>query len=90
LGRGQAARCSDIDVTLWVRDEVIETPGLLEHAMGLFDELHFVFSLGRNGNGYVGPDWQSVDVELMSTTDFVETGSYYHRATIIKDTDGFL
>jgi hypothetical protein len=58
--------------------------------MGLLGELHFVFSLGRNGNGYAGPDWQSIDVELMGKNDFAETGPYYHRATVVKDTDGFL
>jgi hypothetical protein len=90
LGRGEADRCSDIDVTLWVRDEVLDTPRLLEHYMGLLGELHFVFSLGRYGNGYAGPDWQSIDVELMGKTDFGGGGSYYHRATVVKDTDGFL
>jgi hypothetical protein len=58
--------------------------------MGLLGELHFVFSLGLNGKGYAGPDWQSVDMELKGKNDFTETGSYYYRARVIKDTDGFL
>lgn len=90
LGRGGADRCSDIDVTLWVRDEVLETPHLLEHYMGFLGELHFVFSLGRNGNGYAGPDWQSVDVEIMGTNDFDGAGSYYYGTRVVKDANGFL
>ena len=70
LGRGRADRCSDIDVTLWVRDEVLQTPKLLEHYMSWLGELHFVFSFGLWGNGYAGPDWQSIDVALMGKADF--------------------
>jgi hypothetical protein len=86
LGRGEADRCSDIDIKLWVRDDVRDTPGLLEHYMSWMGTLHFVFSFGLFGNGYVGPDWQSVDVGIEGEEIF-EPDSYYHGATIVKDTD---
>jgi hypothetical protein len=89
FGRGEPDRWSDIDVKIWLREDVLARPQLLEHYMSYFGELQFVFSLGMFGNGYVGPDWQSVDVGLMAKSDF-EAGSYYHRAVIVKDTDDFL
>jgi hypothetical protein len=89
LGRGEADRCSDIDIKIWVRDEVLGTPRLLEQYMSWLGELHFVMSFGLFGNGYAGPDWQSIDVGIMGKTDF-EAGPYYHRATVVKDTGGWL
>jgi hypothetical protein len=89
IGRGEADRCSDIDVKIWVRDEILTTPQILEHYMRYFGELHFGFSLGLFGNGYAGPDWQAVDVGIMGKGDFAPD-PYYHRSVIVKDTDGFL
>ncbi len=89
LGRGEADRCSDIDLKIWLRDEVLETPKLLEHYMSWLGELRFVMSFRLWGNGYAGPDWQSIDVGIMGKADF-EVSPYYHRATVIKDTDGWL
>lgn len=89
LGRGEADRCSDIDLKIWVRDELRDTPGLLEHYMGFFGELHFVMSFGLWGNGYAGPDWQSIDVGIQAKSDF-EASPYYQRSIIVKDTDGWL
>ncbi len=89
LGRGKADRCSDIDITLWVRDEVLQTPKLLEHYMSWLGELHFVFSFGLWGNGYAGPDWQSIDVALMGKEHF-KPEPYFHGTTVVKDTDGYL
>jgi hypothetical protein len=89
LGRGEADCCSDIDLKLWVRDAVLHTPKLLEHYMSWLGELHFVMSFGLWGNGYAGPDWQSIDVGIGGKSDF-EPAPYYHRATVVKDTDGWL
>jgi len=89
LGRGEADRCSDIDIKIWVRDEVLGTPQLLEHYMSWLGELHFVMSFGLWGNGYAGPDWQSIDVGIMGKADF-GSSPYYHRATVVKDTGGWL
>ena len=89
LGRGDADRYSDIDIKLVVRDELLERPGLLEHYMRWLGELHFVMSFGLWGNGYAGPDWQSIDVGIIGERH-LEPGSYYHGATIVKDTDGRL
>jgi hypothetical protein len=89
LGRGEADRCSDIDLKIWLRDEVLETPKLLEHYMSWLGELQFVMSFRLWGNGYAGPDWQSIDVGIMGKADF-EASPYYHRATVIKDTDGWM
>lgn len=89
LGRGDADQYSDIDIKLVVKDETLERPGLLEHYMSWLGELHFVMSFGLWGNGYAGPDWQSIDVGIIGERH-VEPGSYYHGATIIKDTDGRL
>jgi len=88
LGRGEADRCSDIDIKLWVRDEVLERPGLLEHYMSWLGELHFVMSFGLFGNGYAGPDWQSIDVGIVGSD--IAPEPYYHGATIVKDTGGRL
>jgi hypothetical protein len=89
LGRGEADRCSDIDLKIWVRDELRDIPRLLERYMGFLGEVHFVMSFGLWGYGYAGSDWQSIDVGIMAKGDF-EASPYYHRARVIKDTDGWL
>jgi hypothetical protein len=91
LGRGAADRCSDIDVALWLTDEALQRPGALAHYMGYLGELHFVFAEGAeglSGNGYAGPDWQSIDVALLRK-DF-EPDPYWSQARVMKDTDGYL
>ena len=63
-GRGDGDRYSDLDIKLWVSDDVIDRPGLLEHYMGWFGELHFVMSFGLFGSALFGPDWHSLDLAV--------------------------
>jgi predicted nucleotidyltransferase len=39
FGRGTGDRCSDIDLTLWLRDEALSKPGLFEHYLSWLGEV---------------------------------------------------
>lgn len=42
FGRGTGDRCSDIDLTLWLRDEALSKPGLFEHYLSWLGEVQFM------------------------------------------------
>jgi hypothetical protein len=93
LGRGEADRCSDLDIALWVRDEVLAKPRRIEHYLGWLGEIQFVswsqHEFGLSSNCYVGPDWQRVELDISRKGD-PTPHPYFHRATVVKDTDGWL
>src|SRR5262245_31243344 len=93
LGRGEADRCSDLDISLWLRDEALTKPERIEHYVGWLGELQFV-SWSRHENGlssncYIGPNWQRVELDIEGTCENTPH-PYFHRATVVKDTDGRL
>src|SRR6476620_9896677 len=42
LGRAEADRYSDLDISLWVRDEALAKPGRSEHYLGWLGAIQFV------------------------------------------------
>src|SRR5262245_63485357 len=42
LGRGEADRYSDLDISLWLRDEALAKPHRTEHYVGWLGEIQFV------------------------------------------------
>jgi hypothetical protein len=92
-GRGEADRYSDLDISLWLRDEALAKGGPIEHYLGWLGEIQFLswsqHESGLASNCYVGPDWQRVELEILGTREDTPH-PYFHRATVVKDTDGRL
>src|SRR5713226_8824169 len=64
LGRGTFDRFSDLDIDLWVPDEWLDDgPDRHRELMGWLGEVHYLYMRG-GATGFVGPDWQRVDLEL--------------------------
>jgi Ser/Thr protein kinase RdoA (MazF antagonist) len=93
LGRGDGDRCSDLDISLWLRDEALAKPGRIEHYVSWLGEPQFVclspIDTGMASNCFVGPNWQRVELDVQRRHD-VTPHPYFHGATIVKDTDGQL
>src|SRR5215212_5482401 len=93
LGRGDGDRYSDLDISLWLRDEALAKPNRIEHYLGWLGEIQLVslspHDSGVASNCYVGPDWQRVELDIEGTRD-PTPHPYFHHATIVKDTDGRL
>jgi len=92
-GRGQADRCSDLDIMLWLRDEALAKGGRIEHYLGWLGEVRFVswfhHEMGPSSSGYVGPDWQAVELDIVDSRH-PTPHPFFHRVTVVKDTDGRL
>jgi hypothetical protein len=93
LGRGGRDRWSDLDLTLWVRDEVHLTPELLAHYTGWLGETQLTtwsrHERGISNNCFVGPDWQRVELDIRHLHD-TSPHPYWHRTRVVKDTEGLL
>lgn len=93
LGRGEADRYSDLDISLWLRDEAFARPRRLEHYLSWLGEIQFVsiaqHDAGFSCNAFVGPDWQRAELDISRRTDG-PPHPYFHRATVVKDTDNWL
>jgi len=93
LGRGAADRCSDLDITLWLRDEALAKPGCIEHYLGWLGAIHFVSwsqdEFGLSSNCYVGPDWQRVELDIIGS-NHPTPNPYFHGVAVLKDTNGRL
>jgi hypothetical protein len=93
LRHGGGDRCSDLDITLWLRDEALTRPGRLEHYVSWLGESHFISSSqdehGLSSNCFVGPDWQRAELYLMDS-HLPEPHPYWHKARVVKDSDGRL
>jgi hypothetical protein len=93
LGRGVGDRCSDIDLMLWLRDEALSKPGLLEHYLGLLGEVQLMCSSkheqAEDSHAFVGQDWQWVELGI-GGLPLPTPHPYWHGARVVKDTDGQL
>ncbi len=89
-GRGEADRLSDLDITIWLRDEALAHPGRIEHYLGWLGKIYFISSsqneFGPSCNSYVGPDWQRIELGILGSYH-PTPNPYFHRVTVIKDTD---
>ena len=93
LGRGEADRYSDLDISLWLRDEALARPRRIEHYLSWLGEIQFVsvsqHDSGFSCNAYVGLDWQRAELDISRRTE-ATPHPYFHRATVVKDTDNWL
>jgi hypothetical protein len=93
LKHGGTDRCSDLDITLWLRDEALARPGLLEHYVSWLGEIHLLHwskhEHGLSSNCFVGPDWQQAELDIMDS-HHPEPHPYWHQARVVKGTDGRL
>lgn len=90
LGRGEADRYSDLDISLWLRDEALTRPDNIEHYLSWLGQIQFV-SISQQGserscNAFVGADWQRVELDISRRNESTPH-PYFHRATVVKDTD---
>ena len=89
-GRGQADRCSDLDIMLWLRDEALAKGGRIEHYLGWLGEIQFVRwshdELGASSNSYVGSNWQRVELDIVGSRH-PTPHPFFDRVTVVKDTD---
>jgi hypothetical protein len=93
LGRREMDRYSDLDISLWLRDEALAKPGRIEHYLAWLGQIQFVswsqHDSGLSSNCCVGPDWQRVELDISNKVN-PTPHPYFHRATIVKDSDGQL
>lgn len=88
LGRGAATRHSDLDIGVVVPDHMVEPfEEKLVPLLRLFGEIHWL--LVPAGQGFVGPNWNQVDIEFLRRSGLVPSHRYA-GATVLKDPDGFL
>jgi hypothetical protein len=93
LGRGDTDRCSDLDITIWLRDEALAKPERIAHYLGWLGEIHFVswsqHESGMESNSFVGPDWQAAELAILDS-HHPTPDPYWHGNRIVKDTNGRL
>lgn len=93
LGRGGGDRCSDLDITIWLRDEALTQPQRLEHYLRWLGDIHLLsWSQHEHGvasNAFVGSEWQQAELSLMGS-HHPTPHPYWHTGRVIKDTDGRL
>jgi len=90
LGRGAAGRFSDLDIFVWLPDDLaIPARDKLLQLLGLFGENHWLETGDRHVTGFVGPGWIQVDIEFERRTNLAPSARYA-GATVVKDTDGVL
>jgi len=88
LGRGAATRHSDLDILVVVPDSMTEPyQQKLVPLLQLFGEIHWLEI--PKGTGYVGPNWNQVDIEFEQRSK-LQPSYRYAGATVIKDQDGFM
>jgi predicted nucleotidyltransferase len=88
LGRGAATRHSDLDIFVVVPDSMTEPyQQKLVPLLQLFGEIHWLEI--PKGTGYVGPNWNQVDIEFEQRSK-LQPSYRYAGATVIKDQDGFM
>jgi len=90
LGRGAATRFSDLDILLWVADDLpIPARDKLLQLLPLFGETHWLETGESDVTGFVGSEWTQVDIELERRESLVPSPRYA-GARVMKDTDGVL
>jgi hypothetical protein len=91
LGRGAATRHSDLDIFVVVPDSITAPyEEKLVPLLQLFGKIHWLEV--PKGTGYVGPNWNQVDIEFARLSDLDhERSPRLAGGIVIKDTDdGFM
>jgi hypothetical protein len=84
LGRGAAGRFSDLDIFVWVADDVVlPAHDKVRQWLELFGTVHWQEIEGTTG--YVGPEWTQVDIEYDHLAN-LQPSYRYAGAKVIKDT----
>jgi hypothetical protein len=90
LGRGAAGRFSDLDIFVWLPDDLaIPARDKLIQLLGLFGENHWLETGDRHVTGFIGLGWVQVDIEFERRANLVPKARYA-SATVVKDTDDVL
>lgn len=93
LGRGTADRYSDLDIACWVTAQAYASAGtVIPRLLGSLGTVHYVYDRQEDASfmtGFVGPDWQRVDLEVHRQGDTVQVPAYT-TARVVKDVDGTL
>jgi hypothetical protein len=90
LGRGTATRFSDLDILVWVTDDLARgAPDKLLQLLLLFGETHWLESGENHVTGFVGTEWTQVDIELVRSENLLPSARYV-GARVFKDTNGVL
>lgn len=90
LGRGTTDRFSDLDIEVWVQNNVFTaTTAKLEHILRYLGDIQFCYTSGEDALGFVGADWRRVDLGLKRRIG-LHPAPKYATAHVVKDTDGVL
>ncbi len=90
LGRGMTDQYSDLDIEVWVPDNVFEfTHSKIKQLLQYFGELQFVYFMGPAATGFVSSYWYRVDIDLKQYTN-LQPIERYATASVIKDTNNVL
>jgi hypothetical protein len=90
LGRGTATRFSDLDILVWVPDNLARgARDKLLQLLLLFGETHWLDTGENHVTGFVGSEWTQVDIELARQENLLPSARYV-GARVIKDRDGAL
>jgi Nucleotidyltransferase domain len=88
LGRGAAGRFSDLDIFVWLADDVVSRANdKLLQLFGILGPTHWLAI--EQGKAWLGPEWTQVDIEYAGR-EHLQPHYRYAGATVIKDTDGAL
>jgi hypothetical protein len=88
LGRGTATRFSDLDIFVWLADDVApRAHDKLLQLFGLLGPTHWLVI--EEGQAWLGPEWTQVDIEH-AYREHLQPHYRYAGATVIKDTSGML
>jgi hypothetical protein len=90
-GRGAMDRYSDLDIDIWVSGDAWGAAGETLHAiLGRLGAEQFSYARGPAAiTGFVGPEWQRVDLSLHGPND-TKVHAEYAGGRVIKDATGFL
>jgi hypothetical protein len=90
-GRGTMDRYSDLDIKVWVSEEVAREGRKLGELLATLGEVHYRTPLHSpdSATALVGPDWQRVDLDLLTESHMPPWPGNY-GARLLKDTNGRL
>jgi hypothetical protein len=90
-GRGTMDRYSDLDIKVWVTEEVAREGRKLNELLATLGEVHYRIPHDSpdSATALVGPDWQRVDLDLLTEAHMPPWPGNY-GARLLKDTDGRL
>src|SRR5262245_56949980 len=84
LGRGTASRFSDLDILVWIGDDLpLGGRDKLLQLVSLFGGTHWLGGGANDVHALVGPAWTQVDLKLLRSAD-LKPDADYAGAKVIK------